>query len=203
MAAPERAGLAERRRALLADVHGRVLELGSGTGLNLAHYPPAVTELVLTEPEEPMARRLEARLAECAIAARVVRCPAEELPFEPDSFDFVVCTLVLCTVADQSRVLDEVRRVLRAEGELRFLEHVRSETEGLARWQDRFAPAWVRIGHGCHCNIDTLANIRSARFDVTGVEHGALAKAAPIVRPLITGTAVPVRRAQPRAEASS
>jgi ubiquinone/menaquinone biosynthesis C-methylase UbiE len=167
-----------------------VLELGSGTGLNLAHYPRAVTDLVLTEPEEPMARRLEAKLARGALDAQVVRCPAEQLPFADDSFDFVVCTLVLCTVADQGRALGEVRRVLKEGGELRFLEHVRSEDARLARWQDRLAPAQVRVAHGCHCNVDTLASIRAARFEVTSVEHGALPKAPPIVRPMITGTAV-------------
>src|SRR5437764_14110731 len=103
MAGVEKADLRERRRTLLAEARGRTLELGAGTGANVELYPSAVTELVLAEPAEPMARRLEAKHPQ----ATVVRAPAESLPFADDSFDTVVSTLVLCTVSDPQRTLAE------------------------------------------------------------------------------------------------
>ena len=187
----ERAGLRERRRELLAGAQGRVLEIGAGTGLNLDLYPPALGELVLTEPEEPMARRLERRLAASGRAATVVRVGGEALPFPDNSFDTVVCTLVLCTVGDQAGTLRELRRVLKPDGRLLFLEHVRSEDPKIARRQDRIDPLWVRIGHGCRCNRDTLAAIGTAGFVVGDLEHGRLPKAAEFVKPLIVGSASP------------
>jgi ubiquinone/menaquinone biosynthesis C-methylase UbiE len=191
MAGTERAGLAQRRQRLLQHVHGRVLEIGGGTGANLIHYPTTVGELVITEPEEPMARRLEARLATSETAARVVRAPAEQLPFADDSFDFVVSTLVLCTVSDQRGALAEIHRVLRPDGRLLFLEHVRAPEPALARWQDRLHPLWLRFGHGCNCNRPTLENMRAAAFEVGDLEQGEIPKAPPIVRPLICGSAAP------------
>jgi ubiquinone/menaquinone biosynthesis C-methylase UbiE len=193
LAAAEEAGLADQRAEVLAHARGRVLEIGAGTGLNLARYPAGgVDELVLAEPEEPMARRLRERLAGSARpAAEVVVAPAEELPFEDASFDTVVSTLVLCTVGDQPRALAELRRVLKPGGQLLFLEHVRSEDDPKrARWQDRLDPLWKRVGHGCRCNRRTLAGIEAAGFDVREVTEGRLPKAAPIVRPAIRGVAI-------------
>src|SRR4051812_18676608 len=107
MKGPEEATLRAHRKALLGPLHGRVLEIGGGTGANLAYYPAAVDEVVVTEPEEPMARRLERKLGDQSLHARVVHAPAEALPFEDASFDFVVSTLVLCTVEDPARALGE------------------------------------------------------------------------------------------------
>jgi ubiquinone/menaquinone biosynthesis C-methylase UbiE len=187
-AGAEEAGLADRRRKLVADASGRVLEIGAGTGANLRHYGDGVSELVLTEPEEPMARRLERKAAASGRDATVVRAPAEALPFPDDSFDVAVCTLVLCTVRDPERALAEIDRVLKPGGRLLFIEHVRAEDPGLARWQDRFAPIWRRIGHGCMCNRPTPDTIR-ARFATVEMEDGALPKVPPIVRPLKQGRA--------------
>jgi SAM-dependent methyltransferase len=97
---------------------------------------------------------------------------------------------VLCTVSDPARALSELRRVLKPGGRLLFLEHVRAEEESLARWQDRLGPLWLRVGHGCHCNRETLGLIRGGGFEVESVEHGRLPKAPGIVRPMIVGTAV-------------
>jgi len=189
MAGTEKAGLADRRRQLLGNAHGRVLEIGAGTGANLPYYGEAVDELVLAEPEEPMARRLERKLAASNLRARVVRAQAEKLPFEDASFDDVVSTLVLCTVSDQARALAEIRRVLKPSGRLLFLEHVRSDDPKLARWQDRLSGFNRRIGHGCTCNRDTLAGISGAGFEVGDVERDRLKKAPPIVTPLVVGVA--------------
>lgn len=189
MARTERDGLSARRAALLTQATGDVLEIGGGTGANLTHYGEGVASLTVAEPEAPMARRLQAHIAERRPGTRLVQAPAEQLPFDDDSFDTVVSTLVLCTVGDQPRALRELRRVLRPGGRLLFIEHVRSDDPRLAKWQDRLLGLNVRMGHGCHCNRATLDGIRAAGFQVTDVEHGALVHAPPLVRPLITGAA--------------
>jgi ubiquinone/menaquinone biosynthesis C-methylase UbiE len=189
MARTERDGLGARRAALLAQASGDVLEIGGGTGVNLTHYGDGVTTLTVTEPEAPMARRLQAHIAERRPEALLVQAPAEQLPFDDASFDTVVSTLVLCTVGDQPQALGELRRVLRPGGRLLFIEHVRSQDPKLAKWQDRLLPLNVRMGHGCHCNRATLDGIRQAGFDVTAVEHGTLEHAPPLVRPMIAGVA--------------
>ena len=187
MEGPEKAMLRGQREPLLRAVSGRVLEIGGGTGANLPFYGPAVEELVITEPEEPMARRLERKLSSYSLPARVVSAPAEQLPFESGTFDFAVSTLVLCTVADPERALSEIHRLLRPGGRLVFLEHVLSDEPRLARWQNRLEGLQVRVGHGCHPNRATLQAIPDAGFVVGEVAHERLRKAPPIVRPLIIG----------------
>jgi ubiquinone/menaquinone biosynthesis C-methylase UbiE len=189
LAATEEAGLRERRRELLSEAEGATLELGAGTGLNLDLYPPSVTELVLTEPGEHMARRLRERAAVEARAVEVVEAPAERLPFPDDRFDTVVATLVLCTVHDPARTLAEVDRVLRPGGRLLFLEHVRSADPRVARWQDRLHGPWRFVGAGCNCNRDTPAALAASPLRVERLDHGELPKAPPIARPLIVGDA--------------
>jgi ubiquinone/menaquinone biosynthesis C-methylase UbiE len=189
MAGSERAVLHDHRRRLIDRTTGSVLEIGGGTGANLALYPATISELVITEPEAPMARRLERRLSGDGRPARIARAPAEELPFPAQSFDFVVSTLVLCTVDDPALSLAEIHRVLRPGGRLLFLEHVRSEDPRLARRQDRFHGLWVRFGHGCHCNRPTLETIERAGFSIEELEHDRFRGAPAIVRPLIAGVA--------------
>ena len=136
-----------------------------------------------------MARRLQKRILERRPDAKLLRAPAEDLPFNDASFDTVVSTLVLCTVDDQPRALREVRRVLRPGGRLLFIEHVRGEDPKLARLQDRMAPINRRFAQGCHCNRPTLDGIRSAGLEVGHVAHGELTHAPPFVRPLVVGAA--------------
>ena len=187
MAGTEKAGLHDRRAVLLADARGRVLELGAGTGANVDLYPDAVTELVLAEPAEPMAERLEAKHPH----ATVVRAPAEELPFDDDSFDTVVATLVLCTVRDVDRTVAEIARVLKPDGQLLFLEHIRSDNERMARWQHRLNPIQKRVACGCHLDRPTPDTLTAAGFGMERLEHGELPKAPPFVRPLAVGVATP------------
>jgi prepilin-type processing-associated H-X9-DG protein len=186
--ASEDAGMRDLRRGLLADAEGRVLEIGGGTGANLAFYDGSVESLVVTEPEQKMLKRLQRKAREQAPLATVLRAPAEDLPFEDGAFDTVVSTLVLCGVDDQPRALREARRVLRPGGRLLFIEHVRSDDPELARFQDRMN--WLnRLVVQCDCNRPTLTTIEAEGFDVTRIEHTSMPKAPKFVRPLIVGAA--------------
>ena len=185
----EKHGLRAIRQELIAQAGGDVLEIGAGTGANLGFYGPGVTSLTVTEPEPPMLKRLERRAREQAPQAKILRAPAEDLPFNDDSFDSVVSTLVLCGVNDQPRALRELRRVLKPGGRLIFLEHVRSEEAKLARWQDRLN-GLNRFVVCCDCNRPTLNTIKAVGFEVTQLERGTMPKAPPFVRPLIVGTAM-------------
>jgi ubiquinone/menaquinone biosynthesis C-methylase UbiE len=190
MKSTEEAGMREMRREVLAEARGRTIDIGAGTGINLALFPPQVEELVLAEPDPHMLKNLRAKLPGSGREASVVQAPAEKLPFEDDSFDTAVFTLVLCTVPDPAAALAEAARLLRPGGKLLFVEHVRSEDPGLARWQDRLEGPWRFLGDGCHCNRDTVASIETSPFEIERVEKGELPKAPPLVRPLVRGSAV-------------
>jgi ubiquinone/menaquinone biosynthesis C-methylase UbiE len=184
----EEAGLSALRQDLLAEAGGRVLEIGGGTGANLRFYN-GVETLVVTEPEPAMLRKLQRKAREQAPLAKVLRAPAEDLPFGDDTFDTVVSTLVLCGVDDQARALREARRVLRPGGHLLFMEHVRSDDPQLARFQDRMN--WLnRLVVQCECNRPTLLSIEREGFSVSRLEQTTMPKAPKFVRPLIIGTAV-------------
>ena len=192
MSGTEDAGLREMRAGLLGEASGRTLELGAGTGLNLPHYGEAVTDLTVTEPDPFMARRLRARVdaeAPPGMTVEIVEAPAEKLPFPDASFDTVVSTLVLCSVEDPDAASREIARVLRPDGRLLYLEHVRSEDPKSARWQDRLERPWGWFGAGCHPNRPTAETLVRAGFATEGLEHDKLPKAPPIVRPLIRGGA--------------
>jgi ubiquinone/menaquinone biosynthesis C-methylase UbiE len=188
IAKAEKAGLRDFRAGLLAGAAGDVLEIGGGTGANLPFYGPAVTSLTVTEPEPAMLRRLERRVRDSGAAAKVLRAPAEDLPFDDGTFDVAVSTLVLCGVDDQPRALRELRRVLRPGGKLLFIEHVRSADPRAARTQDRMN--WLnRLMVCCDCNRPTLGSIQGTGFVVSQVEHTKLPKAPKFVSPTIMGTA--------------
>jgi ubiquinone/menaquinone biosynthesis C-methylase UbiE len=183
----EEAGLRDERHQLLASAEGATLEIGAGTGLNLEHYPAAVTRLVLAEPDEHMRRRLERRAAEGFPAAELVDAGAEALPFPDATFDTAVLTFVLCSVLDQQAALEEITRVLKPSGRLLFLEHVRSDDPGVAKWQDRVRPLYNLVG--CNPNRDTLAALEASQLGVESVKHGEVPKAPKVERPLIAGSA--------------
>jgi ubiquinone/menaquinone biosynthesis C-methylase UbiE len=188
MARMEQAGFRELRERALAQATGDVLEIGGGTGSNPPYYGSGVTSLTIAEPEQPMLKRLEKKVREQRSVVKVVRAPAEELPFADDSFDTVVSTLVLCGVDDQPRSLQEVRRVLRPGGRLVFIEHVRSDDPKLAKKQDRLN-GLNRFVAGCDCNRATLDAIRNEGFVVESVERTTLDKVPKFVSPAIVGTA--------------
>jgi ubiquinone/menaquinone biosynthesis C-methylase UbiE len=187
--ATEEAGLRQMRRKTLAAASGRTLDIGAGTGVNAGLFPPAVSELVLVEPDPHMLKQLRVKLEGSGEGAAAIQARAEGLPFADGSVDTVVFTLVLCTVPDPVAALAEAARVLRPGGRLLFVEHVRSRDPGLARWQDRLEKPWRFLADGCHCNRDTVALIEASPFELEQVEHDRLPKAPPIVRPLASGRA--------------
>ena len=192
MAGAEKAGLAEMRAETVRQARGRTLELGAGTGGNLGYYTADVTELVLTEPDPHMAKRLRRKLAESPPAAgsvEVVETPAESLPFEDASFDSIVSTLVLCTVEDPAQAARELARLLKPGGRLLYLEHVRDPGEGnLAKWQDRLERPWGWFAAGCHPNRPTEPTLRAAGFE-TDASMESFPNSPPIVRPVAQGSA--------------
>lgn len=183
----EAAGMRDERRQLLANAAGATIEIGAGTGLNVAHYPEAVTELVLTEPDQFMRRRLLARVDALDRVVQVLDAPAERLPFPDTTFDTAVVTLVLCSVPDQQVALEEIARVLKPNGRLLFLEHVRSDDARIAKRQDRMRPLYNLLG--CNPNRATLSAIMASSLQVESVKHGEIPKAPKVERPMIVGTA--------------
>ncbi|MGB1583464.1 MAG: class I SAM-dependent methyltransferase [Solirubrobacterales bacterium] len=186
----ERAGMADRRRAIVSQATGSTLELGAGTGLNFDYYPTDLDRLVLTEPETNMADRLRRRVEASGRQAEIVRAPGELLPFDDNTFDTVVGTLVLCTVEDPSASIAEARRVLKPGGKYLLIEHVRSDSKRLARWQDRMNKPWGVLADGCNCNRDTASLIEAGGFDISAVEDDRWRMVPPLVKPLIYGRAV-------------
>ena len=136
-----------------------------------------------------MAKQLRAAVARSRRHVDVVEAPAERLPFGDAHFDTAVSTLVLCTVPDPAASLAEIARVLKPGGRLLFLEHVRAQDPGAARWQDRLEKPWRFLGDGCHCNRDTVATIAASPLALGDIDRDRLPKAPPIVRPLVRGSA--------------
>jgi len=141
---------------VIREVRGRTLEVGTGTGRNLPLYSPG-TRVVATEPDLMLLKKARGRGGE----ATMVVARAESLPFAARSFDAVVSTLVFCSVDDPPTGLREVRRVLRPEGTLHMMEHVRSENRLLAWLQDRIQPGWTCLAGGCRPNRDTVAAVEA------------------------------------------
>lgn len=146
------------RTGLLAQIHGEVLELGIGTGLNLPHYPKTIAQLHAVDPADILPRVVTERITSQSFPIRIQHVTAESLPYDDRSFDFVVSTWTLCTILNPVMALREVGRVLKPGGMFLFLEHGRSEDERIAAWQDRLNPIQNIIGCGCNLNrkIDQL-----------------------------------------------
>lgn len=164
--------LAERKR-WVPQAAGEVLELGVGSGLNLAFYDPArVTRLVGIDPSVKLLARASARVDEAPVPVELVEAAAERLPFDAARFDSAVVSYTLCSVADPAQALAEVRRVLRPGAPLYFVEHGRSDRPGTQAWQRRLTPAWRTIGGNCHLDRDIAALLRAAGFALTTLETG-------------------------------
>lgn len=154
----------EQRVAVLHDLGGEVLEIGFGTGLNLPHYPAGVRALTAIEPNPGMQRYAAKRISNSTIAVNMLGFSGESLPLEDASFDAVVSTWTLCSIADVEQALCEVRRVLRPGGRFLFLEHGLSPDPVVARWQHRLNPLQKVIGVGCHLDRDIRGLVAGSGF---------------------------------------
>ncbi len=190
--ASEEACLQQWRAALLAGLRGDVLEVGAGTGVNLPFYPPGLTRLVLSEPDQHMRRQLTAtRQPTDAVPWELSDASLDDLPFPAEAFDAVVGTLVLCSVPRPAQALGEIHRVLKPGGRFVFLEHVAAEDRPRRlRWQHRVEPLWKRLAGGCHLTRRTADAIAAAGFTIHTIRRESMRKAWPLVRPTIRGVAV-------------
>lgn len=187
----EEACLSAWRLELLSEAQGDVLEIGSGTGVNLSYYPKSITSLVLTEPEPHMLALLRENIGEgYSGKIRAEGFAAHALEFSDNSFDSVVSTLVLCSVDSLEAALSEIKRVLKPGGKLFFIEHViASETPHLIKWQKFFQPFWIHMCGNCHLTRDTERYISSAGFSFHKIERLNSIGGPPIVSPTIKGIA--------------
>jgi len=159
------------RTRTLARARGRILEVGFGTGRNLAHYPPGVTRIEALDPDVALDRYSRTRIDGAAIDVDFHHLDASRLPFAAASFDTVACTLTLCSIPDAARALDEIRRVLRPGGEFLFLEHGLAPEPVVARWQRRLTPIQRRLGGGCHLDRDTVRLVAGSGLRLAAVDH--------------------------------
>lgn len=160
-----------QRRKVVPRAHGRVLEIGIGTGLNLEHYDKARLEkLVGLDPGVEMHRLARKRMDQAGLEVELVSLSAEQIPFEAASFDTVLVTYTLCTIPDPLAALREMRRVLKPGGELIFCEHGKAPDASVRRWQDRLTPAWSKLAGGCHLNRDIPALLAEAGFRCDDLE---------------------------------
>jgi len=191
MAKAEEACLKDWRQELLKHVHGEVLEIGAGTGANIEYYPENVNRLVLTEPDKHMRRILTQNVSNRGLNnIHVTHSSAEQISAGDESFDFVVASLVCCSVSDLESSLQEFKRVLRSDGHLVFLEHVAAaEGTSLRRWQNMIHPIWRPIMGNCHVNREIEHAILRTGFKIKAIKRESMRKALPVVRPTIRGIA--------------
>jgi ubiquinone/menaquinone biosynthesis C-methylase UbiE len=181
----------EHREEMLAGLSGRVVEVGAGNGMNFAHYPGTVDEVVALEPEAYLRAKAEQAASRAAVHITVRAGVADALPFDAAAFDAAVASLVLCSVPDPAAALGEMRRVLKPGGELRFMEHVRSVHSGKARVQ-RFSGRsglWPRVAGGCHCDRDTVDAIKLAGFKIKQVGSYDIGPSWILTNPHVRGVA--------------
>lgn len=164
-----------QREKVVPRAQGRVLEVGIGTGLNLAHYDKAkVAKIVALDPALSMHRLARRRVARSGLEVELVDVSAETIPLRDASIDSVVVTYSLCTIPDPVAALKEMRRVLAPGGRLIFCEHGRAPEERVRRWQDRLTPYWMKIAGGCHLNRDIPGLLGQGGFECLDLEAGYL-----------------------------
>ncbi len=192
MADTEEACLKAWRKELLEEVLGDVLEVGAGTGANLSFYPENINKLIMSEPDSNMRKQLAIKVANYGLdCSSVSDGSAEEIPFKDGTFDFVVASLVCCSVKNLDEALIEIHRVLKPNGGLIFMEHVAAKSGSKRRrWQNFLNPLWRKLAGNCHLNRETEQAILSAGFEFKTIKRESMRKAMPIVRPTIRGLAI-------------
>ena len=160
------------RQRLVSAATGRILEIGVGSGLNLRHYGDGAKRVIGLDPSVKLLSMAEQAPKRPMLSVQLLRGSAEDIPMDDDSIDTVVSTWTLCTIPDISRALSEMRRVLKPDGRLLFVEHGRSSDAKVRRWQDRLTPLWRRMGGGCHLNRAISQLIEHAGFRIERMDTG-------------------------------
>ena len=165
----EKRGLDKLRKKILSDVHGDVLELGPGTGVNLKYYDKSSINS-LTYLDIQFKKSLEEKAKRICPKIQMVEGDAQKLHFEDKSFDSVVFTLVFCSVGDVIEGLNEVKRVLKDDGKIYFIEHVEPEGGWMKKLFNKANPSWKSFTGGCNLNRDTMVRFEDVGIDVTIVD---------------------------------
>lgn len=171
----EDAGGRAHREELLSGVAGHLIEVGAGNGLNFSCYPDSVLDVSALEPEAYLRERAQKAATLAPVQIHVIDGIAENLPFDDEVFDVGIASLVLCSVSNPQLALQELHRVLRPGGELRFYEHVRSDDPKRARFQNRANRPWSFMAGGCQTNRRTVESIQKAEFDIVDARHFSFA----------------------------
>lgn len=177
------------RRELLTQATGELLEIGAGTGTNIALYPAQLTKVTLSEPNLQMRRKLRKKLTGSKRNFHLTDWAAEQIEQPDHSFDTIVCSLVLCSVGNQQRSLREIFRLLRPGGQLLFLEHVIAKNEQTIRRQHLFEPIWRYCSGNCHLTRDTLHNIKVSGMVIEELTEANILGAPSILRRSVRGRA--------------
>ncbi|MFQ5956026.1 MAG: class I SAM-dependent methyltransferase, partial [Kiloniellales bacterium] len=164
------------RKRVVPAARGRVLEVGIGSGLNLPFYSSEVEAVWGLDPSEQLLRMARKAAGTAPFGIELVNRGAEEIPFDDDHFDSVLTTWTLCSIPDATKALEEMRRVLKPDGELIFIEHGLAPERRVAGWQRRLSPLWGRVTGGCNLDREMDAMIRGAGFAITRLETGYLIK---------------------------
>src|SRR5215471_6029505 len=164
--------LAVYRHRLLAAAEGHVLEIGIGSGVNVAHYGGSVTDVIGLDPSPKLLSMAEQTIRGVSLPVELLRGSAEAIPLPDESVDTLVTTWTLCSIPNVARALSEMHRVLKANGRLLFVEHGRAPDATVRRWQDRLTPLWRRITGGCHLNRAIGPLLKDAGFRIERMDTG-------------------------------
>ncbi|WP_018238400.1 class I SAM-dependent methyltransferase [Ensifer sp. BR816] len=178
------------RERVIGAAEGRVLEIGSGSGLNLPFYRPVVREVLALEPD-PALLTMARRVPYSGPTVNFIEASAEAIPLDDKSVDTVVTTWTLCTIPGAATALAEMRRVLRPQGKLLFVEHGLSPDRGVRWWQDSLTPVWRRISGGCHLNRPIRSMIEGGGFRIDRIETGYMRGPKPMTF-MYEGSARPI-----------
>ena len=162
-------GVRDARGPLVGDLRGEILEVGAGTGANFNHYG-AEARVTATDYSPHMIKRARRKARETQADVTVQRANVETLPFADGQFDHTIATLVFCSVDDPAAGLAEIRRVTKAGGGVRLLEHVRADGGKVRRVQGWLTPLWRRMNDGCHLDRETVREVERAGFEIESVE---------------------------------
>lgn len=163
--------ITKQRAKIVPQSFGTVLEIGFGSGLNLAHLSPArVTKVLAVEPDEHIWKRSQSRRAASPVPVERIGLSGEDIPAASNSADMALVTYSLCTIPDPVQALREMRRVVKDGGPILFCEHGKAPDENVQRWQSRIDPVWKRIAGGCHSGRDIPDLIKQAGLEVTEID---------------------------------